>query len=92
MSSAVIAELDRLIAGLEARASRTSASAGDHERPGDAIDAVLREPVRTTAVRSLRGDPVIEQFRQELVDGLIRVDTARRVLEVLNAVVSRLGV
>jgi len=57
---------------------------------GDAIDAVLASPARTTAVRSLRSSPEIEAFRQALVDGLIRVDTVNQLLRLVNEVVGQL--
>lgn len=57
---------------------------------GDAIDLILASPARTTEVCSLRHDPVVEAFRQELVDGLIRVDTANKLLHLVNTVVTAL--
>lgn len=57
---------------------------------GDAIDAILNEPARVTQVRSLRDAPEVEAFRQELIDGLIRVDTANRLLGLVNELVTRL--
>ncbi len=57
---------------------------------GDAIDLILASPERTTEVRSLRHDPVVEAFRQELVDGFIRVDTANKLLNLVNTVVTAL--
>ena len=81
--SDVTAELDRLIDRLEPSVNQGPAS-------GDAIDAVLAASPRTTAVRSLRNDPVVEAFRRELVDGLIRVDTLNRLLGLVNTVVTAL--
>lgn len=57
---------------------------------GDAIDDVLQSPARTTAVRSLRDAPEIAAFRNELIDGLIRADTANRLLRLVAMVVERL--
>jgi len=57
---------------------------------GDAIDAVLAFPARATAVRSLRSSPEIEAFRQALLDGLIRADTANQLLRLVNEVVGQL--
>lgn len=76
-------ELDRLMDVLD----------GEIERQpdvGDAIDRVLASPRRRTTVRALRNDPVVEAFRQELVDGLIRVDTAGKLLHLLNTAVTAL--
>ncbi len=54
---------------------------------GDAIDAILAEGRRKTKVRSLRDHEVVEQFRRELTDGLIRVDTANRLLGLIRTAV-----
>lgn len=56
----------------------------------DAITAVLQSEPRQTAVSSLREAPQVEAFRQALVDGLIRVDTANRLLSLINEIVVRL--
>ncbi|GJM23590.1 MAG: hypothetical protein DHS20C16_00050 [Phycisphaerae bacterium] len=78
--------LDELIEQLDG--TEVSAAEGDGPKPAaDAIDRVLGSTPRTTNVRSLRGDATIEAFRRELVDGLIRVDTAGRALRLLSHVV-----
>jgi len=74
--------LDRLISTLDAVMRKT---------PHDAIDAELAAPPRVTAVRALRDDPIVQQFRQELIDGLIRVDTAQRLLALIEQAVGLLG-
>ena len=79
----VTAELDQLIDKLDGVVEVTGGAS-------DAIDAVLASPPRSTGVRSLRRDPVVETFRQELVDGLIRVDTLNRLLGLVNTVVTAL--
>ena len=56
-------------------------------RRKDAIDAILASEPRTTAVRSLRDHEVVQQFRRELSDGLIRVDTANKLLGLIHTVV-----
>ena len=76
-------ELDRLVHTLE---TGTAPAAG----PADAIDAVLAAPARTSDVRGLRHDPIIEAFRRELTDGLIRVDTAHQLLSLVNTVLTTL--
>jgi hypothetical protein len=53
----------------------------------DAIDAILASKPRTTGVRSLRDHEVVQQFRRELSDGLIRVDTANKLLGLIRTVV-----
>lgn len=54
---------------------------------GGAIDRILAEAPRGTRVRSLRDHEVVRQFRRELADGLIRVDTANRFLGVIRMAV-----
>ena len=53
----------------------------------DAIDAILANEPRTTAVRSLRDHEVVQQFRRELSEGLIRVDTANKLLGLIRTIV-----
>ena len=53
----------------------------------DAIDAILAGEPRTTAVRSLRDHEVVQQLRRELSDGLIRADTANKLLGLIHTVV-----
>ncbi len=65
-------------------------SAAQGAGPADAIGRVLAEPARTTAVTSLHDAPVVEAFRQALSDGLIRVDTANQLLQLLNTVIVKL--
>ena len=56
-------------------------------RRKDAIDAILASEPRTTAVRSLRNHELVQQFRRELSEGLIRVDTANKLLGLIRTVV-----
>ena len=56
-------------------------------RRKDAIDAILASEPRTTGVRSLRDHEVVQQFRRELSDGLIRVDTANKLLGLIRTIV-----
>ncbi len=72
--------LDRLLAELE-----SSARGGGRD---DAIDAILASEPRQTAVTSLRDHEVVVRFRQELTDGLIRVDSANRLLSLLRVAVT----
>ncbi|HOB76429.1 MAG TPA: hypothetical protein PKG54_18110 [Phycisphaerae bacterium] len=68
-------------------ARATEARAG---RKDDAIDRELKAPARTSAIVSLRHAPEVEAFRNELTEGLIRVDTANRLLRLANQLISRL--
>jgi hypothetical protein len=60
------------------------------KRPADAIEEELARPARTTEIVSLRDSPEVEAFRNELIDGLIRVDTANQLLRLLNTIISRM--
>jgi len=71
--------LDSLLERLEVSVTRA--------RRHDAIDAILAGSPRTTQVASLRDHEVVRRFRQELSDGLIRVDTAHRLLMLLRTAV-----
>lgn len=77
--------LDELMGVLDAKVAR------ERERgQGDAIDAVLGAGRRTTNVRSAQEAPEVVAFREALVDGLIRVDTANRLLRLIHELVVRL--
>jgi len=77
--------LDDLLDTLELKSNRRR-----DEGRGDAISSVLNGQPRTTAVVSLRDAPAVDAFRQALVDGLIRVDTANRLLRLVNEIIVRL--
>lgn len=68
----------------------TSRFAAAAPPPPDAIDAVLAAPPRTSQVASLRNDPVINAFRNELADGLIRADTAHQLIALLSTALDKL--
>ncbi|GMU24745.1 MAG: hypothetical protein AMXMBFR13_48170 [Phycisphaerae bacterium] len=71
-------ELERLLEGLTGLTG-----------PRDAIDVELGAAPRTTSVVSLRESPEVEAFRNELVDGFIRADTANRLLRLINELITR---
>lgn len=50
----------------------------------DALDTILGGDPRSTAVRSLRDHEVVQKFRRKLSDGLIRVDTANKLLGLIR--------
>lgn len=94
-------ELDKLIVSLDEASTKATVAAdtsGDVaggttasaavKTGGDAIDAVLASSPRTTSVRSLRNDDAMNRFRQELSDGLIRVDTVGKVLRLVNTILT----
>ena len=55
---------------------------------GDAIDKALASSPRMTKVHSLKDHPDVKQFRQDLIDGFVRVDTANRLLQLLSTIVT----
>lgn len=85
MSNEATQILDDLLKTLDSKLGASPATGR-----GDAIDAVLADAPRTTAVTSLREAQAVADFRQALMDGLIRVDTANRLLRLVNEVVTRL--
>ena len=52
----------------------------------DAIDAILAGDPRSTSVRALHDHEVVQQFRRELSDGLLRVDTANKLLGLIRVI------
>ena len=71
-------ELDVLLSRLEELLSRT--------RRGDAIDDTLGAAPRVSMATSLRHHDVVRKFRQEVADGLIRLDTANQLLGLVRTV------
>lgn len=63
--------------------------ATNQSRPRDAIDRELAGPGRVSDVRSLRDAPEIAAFRTAVVDGLIRADTANRLLRLIDQALTR---
>ena len=71
-------ELEMLLSRLEKLQTRVTHS--------DAIDDAIAAAPRLTATTSLRKHEVVEKFRGELADGLIRTDTANQLLGLVRAV------
>ncbi|MHC4443821.1 MAG: hypothetical protein ACYTF1_04780 [Planctomycetota bacterium] len=82
--------LDDLLSTLESAAGGESGNGSIERISGDAIDAVLSSPKRTTKVTSLRDAPEVRAFREALVDGLIRIDTANQLLRLVNTIITRI--
>lgn len=78
-------ELERLLNNVQ-----TMLDANAQAQPADAIGTELSRPARTTTVVSLRDAPEVEAFRNELIDGLIRVDTVNQLLRLINEAMTRL--
>lgn len=73
----VLEKLDAVLAKLEADAKS--------RQRRDAIDNILDGEPRTAQVESLRDHPVVQQFRTELADELIRADTVGQLLGLIQA-------
>ncbi|MEE9296610.1 MAG: hypothetical protein V3W34_16825 [Phycisphaerae bacterium] len=73
---------DRLVSALESLAPKTG-------RPEDAIDRILAAAPRRTEARSLRDDPVVARFREDLANGLIRMETADALFRLIGEVINR---
>jgi hypothetical protein len=71
-------EIELLLHQLDQLMSRT--------RPGDAIDDALQAAPRTTATTSLRDHEIVRKFRQEVADGLIRLDTANQLFGLVRTI------
>ena len=83
--------LDDLLGTLESAAETQSSNSSSVKKvSGDAIDAVLSSSKRTTKVVSLREAPEVKAFRDSLVDGLIRIDTANQLLRLINTIIVQL--
>jgi len=82
-----VSELEQLLTNVQ-----TLLDANAKAQPGDAIGTELSRPARTTAVVSLQDAPEVEAFRNELIDGLIRVDTVNQLLRLVNDAMTRLMV
>jgi hypothetical protein len=78
-------QLDALIERLE----RIVGASGP-ATPGDALDRILAAPGRQSAAASLRDSEVVQAFRNDLIDGLIRIDTANQLFRLVRAVLDRL--
>ncbi len=74
-------QLDQLVAALDDAVQ----GAG-----GDAIDDLIAAPPRTTTVVSLKNHDTVRRFREELSDGLIRADTANRLLALVGTIINHL--
>jgi hypothetical protein len=85
-------QLDELLAKLEERqqgneATRQQGNEATRQQGPDAIDLVLGSPPRVTQTQSLRDHETVRKFREEMVAGVIQVDTAMEFLRLILAVV-----
>ncbi len=95
-------ELDALIEELDqAVGDATSANAPDaapvvgepdgaaHSPDADALDVILGAPPRRTNVKRLRDSDVVRQFREDLLNGAVRIDRLNQILSIVALVVKQ---
>ncbi len=93
-------ELDALIEELDqAVGDATSANAPDaatmvgepgsatHSPDADALDLILGSPARRTNVKRLRDSDVVRQFREDLLNGAVRIDRLNQILSIVALVI-----
>lgn len=85
--ASVVEALDKLVEAVDKASAAVEPGATPAAR--DAIDEALERPARETRVVSLAESPVMQSFRQELSDGLIRIDTLNQVLRMLTLITER---
>jgi hypothetical protein len=55
------------------------------------MDRVLASAARTTQPRDLRSDPAVTRFREDLANGLVRVESTAALLDVVSRVIQRVA-
>lgn len=96
---AVTDELDALIDELDPAVSQeTNADAatvvGDPDSAtqsgdADALDMILGAPPRRTDVKRLRETEAVRQFREDLLNGAVRIDRLNQVLSIVALVIKQ---
>ncbi len=92
---ALIEELDQAV-GDELVANPRSGTAGGEpdsvtqSGAADALDLILGAPSRQTNVKRLRDSDVVRQFREDLLNGAVRIDRLNRVLSIVALVVRQI--
>ena len=61
-----------------------------HSSAADALDLVLGAPPRQTNVKRLRDSDIVRQFREDLLNGAVRIDRLNRVLSIVALVVRQI--
>ena len=93
---ALIEELDQAVSD-ELVADAPSGTAGGGEPDSttqssavDALDLILGAPSRQMNVKRLRDSDVVRQFREDLLNGAVRIDRLNRVLSIVALVVRQI--
>ena len=87
--TAISQRLDEVLGRLDALVARNAETPkrGNAES-GDAIDQVLAGEPRTTQTQSLREHETVQKFREEMLTGMIQLDTAHQLLGLVNTVLA----
>ena len=92
---ALIEELDQAV-GDETGADPPDAAsvAGEpdsatYSPDADALDLILGTPPRRTNVKRLRDSDVVRQFREDLLNGAVRIDRLNQVLSIMALVIKQ---
>ena len=92
---ALIEELDQAVSA-EMVANSPDGTAGGgvpdsatHPGASDALDLVLGAPPRQTNVKRLRDSDVVRQFREDLLNGAVRIDRLNQVLSIVALVIKQ---
>ena len=92
---ALIEELDQAIgdeAGADATDETTAVGAPDsvtHSSTADALDLILGAPRRQTNVKRLRDSEAVRQFREDLLNGAVRIDRLNQMLSIVALVIKQ---
>ena len=92
---ALIDELDQAIGDetdADATDETTAVGAPDsvtHSGTADALDLILGAPRRQTNVKRLRDSEAVRQFREDLLNGAVRIDRLNQMLSIVALVIKQ---
>ncbi len=92
---ALIEELDQAVGdATDANAPDAATVVGEpdsatHSSAADALDLILGAPPRQTKVKRLRDSDVVRQFREDLLNGTVRIDRLNQILSIVALVVKQ---
>ena len=89
---ALIDELDAAVGeetGADAPDAATVAGEPDSGTDADALNLILGAPPRQTNVKRLRDSDVVRQFREDLLNGAVRIDRLNQVLSIVALVIKQ---
>ncbi len=92
---ALIEELDQAVGdatGADAPEETTvvgETNSVTHSSAADALDLILGAPPRQTNVKRLRDSDVVRQFREDLLNGTVRIDRLNQILSIVALVIKQ---